>query len=167
MWGSELDLKKNRRKTSTCLFERVFRAYPRPLKLKSVELALNEVMNKGGSSNDVVALISLYVCSRLRCAPRAKGCIPIGLFQYVEDVDHLWNYSWGVAVHRVLLKGIKAFVADFKGGTSKVKGFLCGCKFALFVSVLAHLNTIEFLPYFAVSLHIDFFGSVGPCSTSL
>jgi hypothetical protein len=68
--------------------------------------------------------------------PQPNGHVIVQLLEYVDDLDSLWMYGWGPAVHQCIYAGIPALAEKVKMGSQQKLAFLPGCSFALAAQML-------------------------------
>jgi uncharacterized membrane protein len=54
---------------------------------------------------DVVRLLIMYIFTTI-LFPMGSGSVPAQFFHYVDNLDKLWDYSWGKTVYNVLMSVI-------------------------------------------------------------
>jgi hypothetical protein len=73
------------------------------LELMILELVLEK--EKKVLEADVVRLLIMYIFTTI-LFPMGSGSVPAQFFHYVDNLDKLWDYSWGKTVYNVLMSVI-------------------------------------------------------------
>lgn len=69
--------------------------------MPQLECAIVDAIKKNCPAKEVVGLLVMYLFTTI-LFPRSGAAVPVHLFNYVEDVEQLYDYNWADAVYEML-----------------------------------------------------------------